>query len=105
MTALQRTRFDARLEERIRDSALRCWPWLAVAASLAAVLSLLVWHTRIDVPSGVEAAQVGVSMPTGIETNASGDDWILAMTTDTLSDSDDTLPPDYVAISDLLLDN
>jgi hypothetical protein len=105
MTASQRTRFDARLEERIRDSALRRWPWLAVTASVAAVLSLLVWHTRIDVSSGVEAAQVGVSMPTRIETNASGDDWILAMTTETLSDSDDTLPPDYLAISDLLLDN
>lgn len=105
MTAFQRTRFDARLEERIRDRAARRWPWFAVAAGVAATLSLLIWRASIDAPVGDEVAQVTVSEPTLSETDASADEWILAMTTDTLTDSDDMLPPDYVAISDLLLGN
>jgi hypothetical protein len=103
MTASQRTRFDARLEERIGDRAPRRRPWFAVAASAAAALSLLIWRTTIEAPVGDEVAQVGVSEPTVVETDASGDEWILAMATDSLTDSDDSLPPDYLAISDLLL--
>jgi hypothetical protein len=105
MTASQRIRFDARLEERIRDRGAHRRPWFAVAAAVAATLSLLIWRTVIDASGGVEVAQVGVSEPTVIETGAIGDAWILAMTTDSPADSDDTLPPDYLAISDLLLGN
>jgi hypothetical protein len=102
MTASQRTRFDARLEERIRirDRAARRRPWYAVAAGVAATLSLLIWRATIGAPGGVDVAQVTES-----EADASANEWILAMTTDPLADSDETLPPDYLAISDLLLGN
>ena len=103
MTASQRTRFDARLEERRGDRAPRRGPWFAVAAGVAAALSLLLWRAMIDAPSGDDVVQVIAREPTWSETDASADAFILAMTTDTLSESDDTLPPDYLAISDLLL--
>ena len=103
MTASQRTRFDARLEERRGDRAPRRGPWFAVAVGVAATLSLLLWRAMIDAPSGDDVVQVIAREPTWSETDASADAWILAMTTDTLSESDDTLPPDYLAISDLLL--
>jgi hypothetical protein len=105
MTASQRTRFDARLEERIGDRAARRRPWFAVAAVVAATLSLLIWRATIDAPPGDDVARVTESEPTLGEADASANEWILAMTTDLLTDSDDTLPPDYLAISDLLLGN
>lgn len=105
MTTLQRSRFDARLEERIRDRAARRRPWFAVAAGVAAALSLLLWRTATLAPVGDEVAQIAVAEPTQSEADASADAWILAMTTDSLADADDTLPPDYLAISDLLLGN
>jgi hypothetical protein len=105
MTASQRTRFDARLEERIRDRAAHRRPWYAVAAGVAVTLALLILRATIDAPVRDDVAQVTVSEPTQSENDASGDEWILAMTTDSPADSDDTLPPDYLAISDLLLGN
>ena len=105
MTASQRTRFDARLEERIRDRAARRRPWYAVAAGVAVTLALLILRGTIEAPVRDDVALVTVSEPTQSETDASGDEWILAMTTDSPADSDDTLPPDYLAISDLLLGN
>jgi len=105
MTASQRTRFDARLEERIRDRAARRRRWYAVAAGVAVTLALLILRGTIEAPVRDDVALVTVSEPTQSETDASGDEWILAMTTDSPADSDDTLPPDYLAISDLLLGN
>jgi hypothetical protein len=66
-------------------------------------LSLLIWRSTIEAPIGDEVARVGESDPTRSETAASADEWSLAMTTDSRTDSDDTLPPDYVAISELLI--
>jgi hypothetical protein len=105
LTASQRTRFDARLEERIRDRAARRQPWFAVAAVVAATLSLPIWRATIDTPLGDDVTRVVESEPTQREIDASANEWILAMTTDPVTDSDDTLPPDYLAISDLLLGN
>ncbi len=105
MTAVQRSRFDARLEERIGDRAARRRPWFAVAAGVAAALSLLLWRVTELAPGGDEVAQIAVALPTQSEADASADEWILAMTTESSTDADDTLPPDYLAISDLLLGN
>lgn len=105
MTALQRSRFDARLEERISDRAARRRPWFAVAAGVAAALSLLLWRATNPAPGGDEVEQIAVAMPTQSEADASADEWILAMTTESRADADDTLPPEYLAISDLLLGN
>lgn len=103
LTASQRTRFDARLEQRIADRARRRRPWFAVAATVVATLSLLLWRASIDAPTGEGVAPILVNEPVQSETDASAGAWILAMTTDPLTDTDDTLPADYVAISDLLL--
>ena len=100
MTASQRTRFDARLEERLRDRAARRRPWFAVAAVAAVALSLLVWRTEVDTPlPASEVAQSTVEL----DVDANTDEWILAMATDDSIDSDATLPADYRAISGLLL--
>lgn len=103
MTASQRTRFDARLEERIRDGVMRRRPWLAVVAAAAAAVSLLVWRAGVDAPDGGEVARVAVSEPALDESETVAEEWILAMATDSLPETDEALPPDYLAISDLLL--
>ena len=100
MTASQRTRFDARLDERLRDRAARRRPWFALAAGAAVALSLLVWRTAIDTPT--PASEVAQDV-TDLDASENADEWILAMTTDDSIDSDATLPADYRAISDLLL--
>ena len=100
MTASQRTRFDARLEERLRDRAARRRPWFAVAAVAAVALSLLVWRTEVDTP--LPASEVARSA-VELDVDANTDEWILAMATDDSIDSDATLPADYRAISGLLL--
>ena len=103
MTAAQRTRFDARLEERIRDGVVRRRPWLVVVAAAAVVSSLLVWRAGVDVPDGGEVARVRMSEPALDESERVAEEWILAMATDSLPETDEALPPDYLAISDLLL--
>ena len=103
MTASQRTRFDARLEERIRDGASRRRPWFAVVAVAAAALSLLVWRAGLDVPDGSEVEQVAQSEPALDESEIGAEDWLLAMETGSLPETDEALPADYLAISDLLL--
>lgn len=103
MTASQRTRFDARLEERIRDGVLRRRRWLVAVAAAAAALSLLVWRARVDVPDGGAVARVEVREPALDESDTVAEEWILAMATDVLPETDEALPPDYLAISDLLL--
>ena len=100
MTASQRTRFDARLDERLRDRAARRRPWFAVAAVAAVALSLLVWRTEVDTP--LPASEVARSA-VELDVDANTDEWILAMATDDSIDSDATLPADYRAISGLLL--
>lgn len=100
MTASQRTRFDARLDERLRDRAARRRPWFALAAGAAAALSLFVWRTEIDTPLPTsDVAQSTVEL----DVDANTDEWILAMATDDPVDADATLPADYRAISGLLL--
>lgn len=100
MTATQRTRFDARLGERLRDRAARRWPLLALATGAAVALSLLFWRTEIDTPlPATEVAQDVIDL----DADTSADGWILAMTSDDSIDADATLPADYRAISDLLL--
>lgn len=103
MTASQHTRFHARLEERIRDGVVRRRPWFAVVAAAAAAMSLLVWRAGVDVPDGGEVARARVSEPALDESETASEEWILAMATDSLPETDEALPPDYVAISDLLL--
>jgi len=103
MTAFQRTRFDARLEERIRDGVVRRRRWLVAVAAAAAALSLLVWRAGVDVPDGGEVARVEVGEPALDESETVAEEWILAMATDSLTETDEALPPDYLAISDLLL--
>jgi hypothetical protein len=103
MTASQRTRFDARLEERIRDGAARRRPWFAVVAVAAAVVSLLVWRAGLDVPDGGEVAPVAESKRAVDESEIGAEDWLLAMETGSLPETDEALPADYLAISDLLL--
>jgi len=105
MTASQRTRFDARLEERLRDGVVRRRRWLVAVAAAAAALSLLVWRAGVDVPDGGEVVRVEVGEPALDESETVAEEWILAMATDSLTETDEALPPDYLAISDLLLDN
>jgi len=103
MTASQRTRFDARLEERIRDGVLRRRRWLVAVAAAAGALSLLVWRAGVEVPDGGAVARVEVGEPALDESDTVAEEWILAMATDALPETDEALPPDYLAISDLLL--
>ena len=105
MTASQRTRFDARLEERIRDAAARRRVWLPVAAVAAAAVSLLVWRAGIEAPESGEVAPVAESEPALDESEIGAEDWLLAMETGSLPATDEALPADYLAISDLLLGN
>ena len=103
MTASQRTRFDARLEERIRDGAARRRPWFAVVAVAAAAVSLLVWRAGLDAPDGGEVAPVAESEPALDESETGAEEWLLAMETGSLPETDESLPLEYLAISDLLL--
>ncbi len=103
MTAARRTRFDARLEERIRDGVVRRRPWFAGIAVAAVALSLLVWRAGIDAPDGGEVERVAGSEPALDESETVAEEWILAMATASLPETDEALPPDYLAISDLLL--
>lgn len=105
MTALQRTRFDARLEERMRDGVARRRPWFAAIAVVAAASSLLVWRAGLDVPDGGEVEQIAESDPAVDESEIGAEDWLLAMETGSLPETDEALPADYLAISDLLLGN
>jgi len=103
MTASQRTRFDARLEERIRDGAVRRSPWFAVVAVAAAAVSLLVWRAGLDAPDGGEVAPVAESERALDESETGAEEWLLAMETGSLPETDESLPLEYLAISDLLL--
>ena len=51
-----------------------------------------------------DVAQIDAS-DASLEGAATPEEWILAMGSESLADADDGLPPDYVAISDLLLAN
>ncbi len=105
MTASERTRFDARLEERIRAAAARRRAWLPVAGVAAVAVSLLVWRAGLDAPEGGEVAPVAESEPALDESDSGAEEWLLAMETGSLPATDEALPADYLAISDLLLGN
>ena len=99
MTASQRTRFDARLEERVQRGAR---PWLAAGAVAAAVAALLFWQASGVAPTRDEVASIDAS-DAALESAATPEEWLLAMGSDSFADADAGLPADYVAISDLLL--
>jgi hypothetical protein len=104
MTASQRTRFDARLEERVNRGATRSRSWIAAGAVAAAVAAVFLWQAGGVAPTkdGVGVARVDEDDAT-LESAATPEEWILATGSDSLGDADDGLPADYVAISDLLL--
>ena len=91
MTASQRTRFDARLEERALRSAVRPRPWLAAVAVAAAVASLFFRQARGVAPTN-DVAQIDAS-DASLEGAATPEEWILAMGSESLADADDGLPP------------
>jgi hypothetical protein len=99
MTASQRTRFDAHLEERMQRGATRSRPWIAAGAVAAAVAALFLWQAGGVAPTNGGVARVDEDDAT-LESAATPEEWILAMGSESL---DDGLPADYVAISDLLL--
>jgi len=99
MTASQRTRFDARLEERVQRGAR---PWLAAGAVAVAVAALFFWQASGVAPTRDEVASIDAS-DAALESAATPEEWLLAMGSDSFADADAGLPADYVAISDLLL--
>jgi hypothetical protein len=102
MTASQRTRFDARLEERVQRGVANMRPWLAGVAIAAAVAGLLLWQTSSVAPTGDTMVRVAVAEPT-LDGAATPEEWILSMAGDEIADANAGLPADYVAISSLLL--
>jgi hypothetical protein len=101
MTASQRTRFDARLEERTQRTGLGARPWIA-AAAVAAVAALFFLQSGGVAPVNQPVAQVDES-DAALAEAATPEEWIVAMGSTSLGDADDGLPVDYIAISDLLL--
>jgi hypothetical protein len=101
MTASQRMRFDARLEERVQRGAR---PWLAAGAVAvaAAVAALFLWQATGVTPKRDEVASIDAS-DAALESAATPEEWILAMGSESIADANAGLPADYVAISDLLL--
>jgi hypothetical protein len=101
MTASQRTRFDARLEERTQRVGLGARPWIA-AAAVAAVAALFFLQSGGVAPVNQQVAQTDES-DAALAEAATPEEWIVAMGSTSLGDAADDLPVDYVAISDLLL--
>ena len=91
LTAAQRTRFHARLDERVHARSARRRTWAAAVATAAVLLA--VWMGR---GGGVrdDVATVGADDDAG--------DVLFAYATDAGADSDAALPPDYVAIAGLV---
>jgi hypothetical protein len=102
MTASQRTRFDARLEERMRRRAARSRSWIAAGAVAVAGAALFLWQSGGVAPTGDGVAQVDEN-DAALEATVTPEEWILAMGGDSVADANEGLPADYVAISDLLL--
>ena len=103
MTVSQRTRFDARLEERTQRTGLGARPWIA-AAAVAAVAALFFLQSGgvAPVKQPTPVAQVDEN-DAALAEAATPEEWIVAMGSTSIGDADDGLPVDYVAISDLLL--
>jgi hypothetical protein len=101
MTASQRTRFDARLEERTQRGGAGARTWIA-AGVIAAVAALFFLQSGGVAPVSQPIARVDES-DAALEAAATPEEWIVAMGSESLGDADDGLPVDYVAISDLLL--
>jgi hypothetical protein len=102
MTATQRTRFDARLEERVRNGVAHPRVWFASVAAAATFAALFFWQSSGVAPTADGVADLG-GAGASIEGAATQGDWILAVEGDLVADANAGLPADYVAISSLLL--
>lgn len=101
LTASQRTRFDARLEERTQRAGLGARPWIA-AGAVAVVAALFFLQSGSVAPVNQQIVQVDES-DAALAQAATPEEWIVAMGSESFGDADDGLPADYVAISDILL--
>jgi len=98
MTAAQRTRFDAGLEQRLRGAASRPASWLVALAAVTAAVFLAIEHGGAPARPASERAALAP-----IATTASAEDVILAVATPPVAEVDEALPEDYQAISYLVL--
>lgn len=100
MTAFERTRFDARLQERLERAHRRVGRWPALGAGLAAAAVAALLIVRVGVgpaPSPLAAAD---PMPAGW-----AEEVLYATVADELAlDSTSELPAEYAAIGGLFLD-
>lgn len=104
MTAFERTRFDAKLQERLDHAQRRVGRWPALGAGLAAAAVAALLIVRVGVgpapPAPVTLAKAGDVVPAGWAAEV----LYAAPAEEEALDDDGELPAEYAAIAGVFLD-